>query len=224
MPGEKREIDKGTLRTGLEVVVAATGVGPCRRRCWWRRSAGWRHDACASDARRVGFRRRRAARGAAAEVGEAPARARRERAGHAGRSGRRRLGTDGDDMLRDDGWWIGGGGETRRFTRERARASEVVVGCEDGKGAADTRASARDPMDPGHTGTRPRPRRSAWAVGVAVAVPLRARPSVRSSGGGSRFSRLGLWNPVVGRAGFLGMVLRGLLGAFARLVGRGPLL
>ena len=91
MPGEKRE-SEGTLRTGLEVVVAAAGGGPCRRR-WWRRSAGWWYDAGALDAR--GFRR--AARGAAA-LGEPPARYRRERGGDAGRSGRRRLGTDGDDM------------------------------------------------------------------------------------------------------------------------------
>lgn len=88
----REERRKSTLRTGLEVVVAATGGGPCRRR-WWRRSAGWWHDAGALDAR--GFRRR--ARGAAA-LGETPARARRERGGDAGRSGRRRLGTDGDDM------------------------------------------------------------------------------------------------------------------------------
>jgi len=89
---ERRETE-GTLRTGLEAVVAAAGGGPCRRR-WWRRGAGWWYDAGTLDAR--GFRRRRA-RGAAA-LGETPARARRERAGDAGRSGRRRLGTDGDDM------------------------------------------------------------------------------------------------------------------------------
>jgi hypothetical protein len=108
------------LRTGLEAVTAATGGGPCRRR-WWRMSAGWWYAASALGAR--GCRRR--ARGAAA-LGVTPALARRERGGDAGRIGRRRLATDGDDMaggpwLRGDGW---GGGSVGAGQRDASRASE----------------------------------------------------------------------------------------------------
>jgi hypothetical protein len=124
---------KLTLRTGLEVAVAATAGGPWRRR-WWRRSAvwWWWYGAAARGLRSSAARRDDDGERAREEPdAAADAEARARGRGGAGRSGRRRVGTDGDDDMAGGGGgddvvgWIGGcgraGGETLR-----EQASEVA--------------------------------------------------------------------------------------------------
>jgi len=92
----------------------------------------------------------------------------------------------------------------RDASRVSERASEVVVGCEDGKGAADTRAlGIRWTRD-----TRP-------ARGGGVLSPCRYVPVCPFQVEvGLPFLSPRFVEPVVGRAGFLDIVLRGLPCAF----------